>query len=627
MSPSPEKLLDACAEAVLAVDPQTLQILAANREAGILLGLPAQELLGRMISEFEVGLQDLCFWDEVRAGNVQNYLAVEGEYRRHGGTLLAVRKSVRLLEEEGCYVVSVHDISAQRQIEEQTALANSLLMATLESTVDGILVTDTGGSVQHCNRQFCQQWRLPDLAQRTGPASQVFEQILENLLDPQAMQAWLENLFAEPLLDGRIECRLLDGRVFEVASLPQRYKDWPIGRVFGFHDISKLKEAEAQLIAARDAAQAANRAKSEFLSHMSHELRTPLNAMLGFSQVLEGELEPPNRMLVEYISKAGRHLLDLINEVLDLSSIEAGKLHLNLESIDLAAVVDDAVSLLQPLAANKPVTLMSQVGERGCFLVMADARRLRQMLLNLISNAIKYNRSQGRVEVTVVQALPEYWRLMVTDTGVGITEEEQKQLFQPFTRVGQQQSQIEGTGIGLAFTRKLARLMHGQIGFKSEAGVGSCFWVDLPCASKANVAQAGSGSAAVGSRVLYIEDDALSQKLLATVMARRRPDLQLDLAGLGEEGIAIAQQKSPALILLDQNLPDMSGAEIFKRLRSQAATASIPVFALSGNACDADREAALASGYLRYLTKPIQVDDVLAAISAVLPPRDAPAPN
>jgi CheY-like chemotaxis protein len=245
------------------------------------------------------------------------------------------------------------------------------------------------------------------------------------------------------------------------------------------------------------------------------------------------------------------------------------------------------------------------------------------MLLNLVSNAIKYNRPNGRVEVTIKSAVPGYWRLMVTDTGVGIAEEEQKLLFQPFTRVGHKQAQIEGTGIGLAFTRKLARLMHGQIGFRSEPGIGSCFWVDLPAVVSRDTQQATG----TGPLVLYIEDDALSQKLLATVLARRRPDLQLELAALGGDGLEIARQKKPALILLDQNLPDMSGAEIYRGLKSDFATENIPVFALSGNAAETDRQAALASGYRHYLTKPIQVEELLAAVSELLPQHDGPVPS
>ncbi len=624
MSPSPEKLLDACAEAVLAVDADSLRIVAANHEAGQLLGLPARELVGRLISEFEVGLQDLCFWDEVRAGNRQNYSAVESEYRHHGGGLFAVRKTVRLLEEEGCYVVSAHDITAQQQIEEQTALANSLLTATLESTVDGILVTDLNGDVQHGNRRFCRQWQQADSVRAGADGRALFDRILAVLEDPLRVRRWIDELFADPQSEGQIECRVMDGRVFEIVSLPQRYKERAIGRVFSFHDISKLKAAEAELIAARDAAESANRAKSEFLSHMSHELRTPLNAILGFSQVLEDELDAPNRSLVEHISRAGHHLLDLINEVLDLSSIEAGKLHLQPVAVDLVAVVDDTVALLRPLASKRTVTLAVHALEHGRYFVMADARRLRQMLLNLVSNAIKYNREHGKVTISVTPGQDDSWRLLVTDTGVGIAESEQQQLFQPFTRVGQQQAQIEGTGIGLAFTRKLARLMHGQVGLRSEVGVGSTFWIELPRSQTGQIASAPTPG---GTLLLYIEDDALSQKLLAAVLARRRPDLHLLLASLGEEGLALAQQRQPALILLDQHLPDMGGAEVFSRLRADAATARIPVFALSGNAGDADREAALASGYQRYLTKPIQIEELLDAISELLPEGDASAPN
>lgn len=624
MTPSPQSLLSACAESILAVDPETLTILAANPSAESLLGLPLSELIGRQISDFEVGLQDLFFWEEVRAGSRYGYNSVEGEYRHHSGHLLSVRKSVRLLEEDGqaFYVVSVHDITARRLIEEETALANSLLVATLESTVDGIVVTDISGVVQHYNRRFTQQWQVHG----QPPVAQVgFAQMLPLLPEPALFQNWVAGLYADPLKEGKTECPLLDGRYFEVSSRPQRYKDRPIGRVFSFHDITSLKAAETQLIAARDAAQAASRAKSEFLSHMSHELRTPLNAILGFSQVLEDELAPPNKALVQHISKAGLHLLDLINEVLDLASIEAGKLRLELQEVDLADIISDTLSLMSPLAASQGITLSSPPLPLGRFFASADPRRLRQMLFNLVSNAIKYNREQGKVEVTILASRPEYWRLVVSDTGVGIGREEQEKLFEPFTRVGENQTRIEGTGIGLAFTRKLARMMHGQVGLESELGVGSRFWIELPCAG-AQERNPLETKPSAGATLLYIEDDMLSQKLFATVLQRKRPDFQLLLAGSGKEGLALAQTRHPALILLDQQLPDMTGRDVFAVLRADERTSDIPVFALSGNASEADVEAALAAGFSRYLTKPLQVDAALAAIDALLGGGE-PKPN
>lgn len=633
MKPLAEILLNNCAETVIAVDAKTQTIVSANLQAETLLGYSVNELVGRPVTDIEVGLQDIFFWEEVRNGSRQGRLVVEGEYRHRSGNLIAVQKSVRLVDsqEQTLFILSVHDISASKQMEDETARAASLLAATLESTMDGILVTNLTGGIRHFNHRFAEMWRLPMALFGEDDEPRVLKHLLHQLADPAHFREWFENLLTHPQAEGSLECRLLDGRTFSLSSRPQRLRERPIGRVFSFHDITSLKATEAQLIAARDAAQTASRTKSEFLSHMSHELRTPLNAILGFSKVLEDELAGPTQALAQHVGKAGRHLLDLINEILDLASIEAGKLRIDLTSVDLAPLIDDCVTLMTPLAQAQAVSIHVTPLEPGRFKACADAKRLKQMLLNLLSNAIKYNRKQGRVDITITAQGDNHWRLAVADSGIGIAENHLQHLFEPFNRFGERQNEVEGAGIGLALTCKLARLMQGHVGAQSQLGVGSRFWIDLPCACLDEVAvmpsateEPGADPSALSSRtisLLYIEDDPLSQNLLSTVLSRKRPYYRLWTAATGNAGLTLAREVKPDLILLDQSLPDGPGLALFRRLKDTPETRDIPVVALSGNALPQEISATLDAGFAAYLTKPLQIDATLSTLDKLLQTR------
>lgn len=628
MNPLAQYLLDACAETVLAVDPETLAIISANRQAETLLGYTQDDLIGRPIADIEAGLHDMFFWEEVKNGGPLECRAVVGEYRHHAGYLITVQKTVRLLDIDGSrfFVISLHDITAAKHLEDETAQANSLLAATLEATVDGILVTNLSGNIRHFNQRFAEMLRLPAQLLREYEDPGIFEQILRHITDPAAFRKWFDQLIDKPGIEGSTECHLIDGRVVALASRPQRLHGSPIGRVFSFHDITTLKTTEAQLIAARDAAQSADRAKSEFLSHMSHELRTPLNAILGFSQVLEQELHDQQQIMAANITKAGLHLLDLINDVLDLASIEAGKMQLDMRPVDLCDVIRNCTELVGPLAAARNIELHVKPLTTGRFIVDGDMRRLRQMAINLLSNAIKYNREQGRVEVSVTARGDNHWRLTVSDTGLGIAESEQSQLFESFSRVGQNISEIEGTGVGLAITRKLARLMNGTVGMESRHGIGSCFWIDLPCSRTASILAPATASLISEDKpaiLLYIEDDALSQKVLATVLQRKRPHYRLLTAHSAAEGLAMAETAQADLILLDLQLPDGDGTTLLRTLREQPLTRNTPVIALTGNTRTEQIEASVAAGFTAYLTKPMQIDTALACIDSTLRQRGA----
>ncbi|WP_348945536.1 ATP-binding protein [Chitinibacter sp. FCG-7] len=612
-------LSDYCTTAILVVRASDERIIAANPACETLLGYQREQLLTMTISAIEVGLQDVFFWEDVRQSGAQEILQVEGEYLHLNGQFLHVSKSIRVVEQDGetLYVISACDISASKRLEEESARTSSLLAATLESTIDGILVTDLEGKVVNFNHRLTQicPWQL----QGETSFHPLLAQLIDLLLEKQRFERWVERLYHDPYLEEQQTFQLSDGRAFEINSGPQQYRDGPIGRLFCFHDISALKATEAELRIARDQAQQANKAKSDFLAHMSHELRTPLNAILGFAQVIEADPQNEHQVLGAYIHRAGQHLLELINEVLDLASIEAGKLALRLESTSVERCIHEVVELTQVLAKDKGITLSIDPVPTDCY-VLADVRRLRQMLLNLISNAIKYNRPAGTVYVSVEQGEHEHWQIKVRDTGVGISAADQAQLFSAFSRVGKAQTLVEGTGIGLAFTQKLAQLMQGKIGLSSEPDVGSCFWIELPMSRAPD-----QGPALLpftidehSRTILYIEDDLLSQKLMQNILAKQRPTYQLFLASSGEEGIALARHVDPDLILLDQQLPDATGAEIFKQLQQHSRTRSTPCIALSGNTMPEQISEALRSGFSAYLGKPIQISQALLTIDQLI---------
>jgi CheY-like chemotaxis protein/two-component sensor histidine kinase len=392
----------------------------------------------------------------------------------------------------------------------------------------------------------------------------------------------------------------------------------------------ELDTLNKDLQVAKQVAETANREKSAFLSNMSHELRTPLNAILGFAQILNSDMLPSTaeekKEYANEIYRAGTHLLTLINEILDLAKVESGTLSMSLEAVTLAEVFDSCRTMVEPLAKKRNISISFPT--QNDLNLVADRTRLKQVLINLLSNAIKYNHEGGDVAIECEPATQDCVRILVRDTGVGLDAKQLSAIFQPFNRLGRESSNEEGTGLGLALTKRLVEAMHGSIGVSSTVGKGSTFWIELQV-TEAIVIRPGdrmpkmltsanaSQDPATRKTLLYVEDNPNNLKLV-TELIRLRADLQLFTATDGYTGIELARRHMPHAILMDINLPGIDGIETLKILRDDPKTAHIPVIAVTANAMPADVRKGMAAGFFRYMTKPIDIDMFSEAIDSAL---------
>ncbi|MFA5941901.1 MAG: ATP-binding protein [Sinimarinibacterium sp.] len=521
-----------------------------------------------------------------------------------------------------------------------TALQNAIL----HSATFSIIATDEKGIIQLFNAgaERMLGYSAADVVNRIKPS---------DIHDPQEVEARARSLSVEldtPItagfealafkasrgIDDSYDLTFIckdGGRFPATISITALRDDYEaiIGYLLIGADNSVRKQVEGELIKAKAAAEKANQAKSDFLSNMSHELRSPLNAILGFAQLMESDATPQTTVQKEstdQILQAGWYLLALINEILDLALIESGKLLLSMEPMSLDEVMRECQAMIEPQAQKHGITMTFCHMQEPCFL-NADRTRVKQVLINLLSNAIKYNRTGGTVSMGCSAGCPERIRISVTDTGPGLAPGQLAQLFQPFNRLGQESSGEEGTGIGLVMTKRLVELMGGEIGVESTVGTGSVFWVelmraddvDLPAA--ADEATVGAATRAQGGpaqrTVLYVEDNPANLKLVEQLIARRA-NLRLLSARDATLGIELARSCQPELILMDINLPGISGIKALRILQEDPLTQRIPVVAISANAMPHDIHKGLEAGFFRYITKPIKVDAFMEVLDIAL---------
>ncbi len=512
------------------------------------------------------------------------------------------------------------EVEARKREERARQETEERYRIVAESASEAIFTVDEAGTVLYAN----------------PAAREIFGYTLEELrgkpLQSLVTDPTAEGDGAEWLLQGshrgvELTGRHRNGRAIPVEiSIGEYQRDGARGYTGIVRDITDRKRADHALLLAKEAAESASRAKSEFLSRMSHELRTPLNAILGFGQLLEmDDLSPEASESVHQIMKAGGHLLELINEVLDIARIESGRISLSPEPVGVQDLLNECCDLVRPLAQEHAIVVELERSPVLASHVIADRQRLKQVLLNLLSNAIKYNREGGQVIVSAANG-GERLALTVRDTGRGISEERQEQLFTAFERLGADDSGIEGTGLGLALTRRLVDAMGGEISVRSQVGIGSAFTVTLrqtedPTAHLHRLEGPLADAAAAPSvcTVLYIEDNLSNFKLMERVLGHR-PGVRLLAAMQGQLGLELAAQYRPQLILLDLHLPDMHGSEVLAALKADPELSAIPVVVISADASPGQIHRLLGAGAHSYLTKPLDVKRFLELLDGMLRP-------
>ncbi len=563
--------------------------------------------------------------------------------RKDGSRFPAVVSVTALRDDQGGiigYLLIGTDNTMRMQVEaERTALEQDLrdqqfyTRSLIESNIDALMTTDPSGVITDVNNQM---------------------EALTGLTRDKLIGAFFKNYFTDParaeegikrvLSEGKVTDYELTVRsktgtetVVSYNATTFHDRDGVLQGVFAAaRDVTErkrwdkvLQENTVELETAKAIAEKANLAKSDFLSSMSHELRSPLNAILGFAQLMDSDSPGPTasqKASIEQILHAGWFLLDLINEILDLAVVESGRLTLSLEPISLPEVLIECQDMIEPQAQKRGIHMTFPAFAEPCF-VKADRTRLKQVLINLLSNAIKYNRNGGAVIVECVNAPTGQIRISVKDTGAGLSPEMLAQLFQAFNRLGKEATAEEGTGIGLVVSKRLVELMQGKIGAASNVGSGSVFWIELTHDKDAHSEYIKAATTKHDSLpipkpvrpsvVLYVEDNPANLQLIEQLLGRL-PDMQLLTAKNGSDGIDLAISCVPDVILMDINLPGISGIETMRILQRNPITAHIPIVALSANAMQLDIVKGLAAGFFKYITKPINVNEFMETLNFTL---------
>ncbi len=514
-----------------------------------------------------------------------------------------------------------------------TNAASQYARSLIEASLDPLVTISAAGKITDVNI-------ATEQVTGVGREKLIGSDFADYFTEPEkAREGYREVFSAGSVTDYPLAIRHVSGKIIDVLYNANVYRDTE-GNVLGVfaaaRDITQSKHMEdalrvrnAELETAKAVAEEANLAKSNFLSSMSHELRTPLNAILGFAQLIDTSTSPPTpdqQRSIDQILSAGWYLLELVNEILDLAQIESGKVVLSREAVPLERLMSECQALVEPLAHKRGIDISFPRLDRPHY-VDADRTRIRQVLINLLHNAIKYNKPAGMVSMGCTLVPPNSIRISVRDTGLGLSPEQLGQLFQPFNRLGRESTGEQGTGIGLVVVKRLVELMGGTVGVDSQLGVGSVFWIELnlttapqPALGQAEqAAQAGpKRPQGIAHRtVLYVEDNPANLALVEELMLRR-PDLRLISAADGNLGVEYARTYLPEVILVDLHLPGISGIEAMKILRADPTTAHIPVIALSANALSVDIELAMEAGFFNYLTKPIRLNEFMSALDLAL---------
>ena len=607
-------------------DPQ--EVIARAKALSVELGTPITPGFDALVFKASRGIEDIY----------------ELTYIRKDGSRFPAVVSVTALRDAQSaiigYLLIGTDNTARKQVEAEQRVLDQRLRdqhfytrSLIESNIDALITTDPAGIITDVNKQM---EALTDCTRDEligAPFRSCFT-------DPERAEAAIKLVLSQKkLTDYELTARARDGKETVVSYNATTFYDRErrLQGVFAAaRDVTErkrldqvLQEKNVELESARSVAEIASLAKSDFLSSMSHELRSPLNAILGFAQLIESDSPPPTSSQKESIAQilgAGWHLLRLINEILDLAKVESGQVPLSCEPVSLSEVLLECQSMIEPQAQQRGIRMTFPNFVLPYF-VIADRTRVKQVLINLLSNAIKYNAKQGALEVSCAQREFGRVRVSIRDTGAGLSPEQVAQLFQAFNRLGQEAGGEEGTGIGLVVAKRLVELMGGCIGADSTVGVGSLFWFELISVAEPKLVFDETAIAALAvppvSRgvqirtVLSVEDNPANLKLVQQIIARHS-EIRLLTAMNGNSGIEIARASRPDVILMDINLPDISGFAALKILNSDPATAHIPVIAISANAMQTDIERGLKAGFFRYITKPIRVDEFMEALGLAL---------
>jgi PAS domain S-box-containing protein len=635
-------LLEAAPDAMIIAAPDG-RIVLVNAQAEKLFGYSREELLGELVERliprrFQAGHVSYRtdYVGEPRARSMGSELQLFA--LRKDGSEVPVEISLSpIATEDGLLISSaIRDISERRKTEALAKLSSERLLSAVESFDGALSLYDGQDRLILCNSTS----RALFAAAVRGPLANItYGELVDACLeaglfgvveDAGVFKARLLEYHRNP--QGTFDLPTINGRTLRLTSR----RTLEGGIISTAIDITDDVMREAELHKARAEAEAASLAKSEFLSSMSHELRTPMNAILGFAQLLQRDkrapLTAPQLEKLGYVLQGGEHLLRLIDDILDLSRIEAGRVVVSTEPVGVNEVLDEVRQTLEPMAARYGIALSVQpASEEPPPQVFADRTRFTQILLNFGSNAIKYGKRGGRAEISV-ETEGDRLRLVVRDDGIGIPLEKQDKIFQPFQRAGQETGSIEGTGIGLSISKRLAELMGGHVGFKSAPGRGSEFWVELGIHRDARdaglevAARAVNGSSLSGEGdsllIVYVEDNPSNIAFMQGVMDEL-PRVRLLTAPTAEQGLDLIRQAMPEVVIMDINLPGISGYEATLRLRDWPETRNIPVIALTAAAMAADRPRLEQAGFARYLTKPVKVAELLEALETVLAPRSA----